>query len=85
MITTNERNELKQVLGAHYTSEVLNQLKADGVLNSSNKPHSAQMVRVVFNGARHHEEIEAAIYKVYAAKKKELRKLKRKRQSILKS
>ncbi|MFV9552052.1 hypothetical protein [Algibacter sp. PT7-4] len=85
MISKEENSRLKEVLGNHYTSLVLAELKKRGVVNKNNKPHTANQVRVVFNGGREHEKIEEAIYS--AAETVIATKLlkKAKREKILKS
>jgi len=83
MITTDERDKLKEVLGGSYTSKVLDQLLLDKKTNKNGDPHSANMVRVVFAGQRSHKDIEAAIFKVYKNKLSELKAEQKTRAKIL--
>ena len=85
MITKTQKEQMKAVFGAHYASLVQVELVASGVLSTSGKTHTKHMIRQVFNGEREHLPIEEAIFKAFAKKKKELKRIKKKRESILKS
>lgn len=68
MITDDQREELKIHLKTNYITEVLEELKKQGVTSRNSKPYSESMISRVFNGFAH-EEIEDAIFKVYADRK----------------
>jgi hypothetical protein len=85
MISKREQKALKNLFGNHYTSNVIAVLELKGVKDTSNKTHSSEMIRQVFNGKREHEEIEEAIIEAALIEKKKLKDLKRKKEKLLKS
>lgn len=78
MITKAENNDLKKVLPAYYTDEVLEILNNKGIRNEHGLPYSKGYVRMVFQGVRTNKDIEAAIWTLATTYANEARKRKRK-------
>jgi hypothetical protein len=76
MILKHEQKKLKRYLGPQYSNGVLQILERKGILNKNGKPHSASYVRMVFQGLRQNQEIEAAIWELASFNKQEFLKRK---------
>ena len=85
MISTKERTALKKIFGSSYVTNVVAILEEKGIKDTSNKTHSAEFIRQVFNGHREHEAIELAILEAAAIEKRRKKDLARKKKQILKS
>lgn len=85
MISTKERTALKKIFRSSYVTNVVAVLEEKNVKDTSNKTHSAEMIRQIFNGHREHLEIETAILEAAAIEKKRQKDLARKKKQILKS
>lgn len=85
MITKNEQKQLKQIIGLHYTSTVLNILSTKRIRNKNGRPYKAAYIRAVFQGLRNNERIENVIWELAIDKKIELKILNNKKEAILKS
>lgn len=62
MINDQEREELKKVIGKHYTRKVLNLLNQRNAMTGAGRSFSIEYIRQVFNGHHQNEEVELAIY-----------------------
>lgn len=83
MITKNEQIQLKEIIGAHYSDDVLDILNNKAIRNKNGHPHSAEYVRIVFQGVRENEDVEAAIWQLAELKKAEKLETEEKKQRIL--
>jgi len=83
MITPTEQKQLKQIIGAHYADGVLELLINKAIRNKNGHPHNAEYVRMVFQGYRNNEDVEAAIWTLAANKKEEAQQLNKQKQQIL--
>jgi len=83
MIKKEQRKKIKQVLGYHYTSEVLELLAAQNITSRSGKPYGKSMIRNVLNGINENEVIENAILALYIKKQEFLEARERRRNEIL--
>lgn len=75
MITTEDRKELKKILGNNYAPGVIQILNDKEQKNSRGREYSANSIRQVFNGREENLDIELAIYErrdQIIIKKKEL-------------
>ena len=74
MISEQQQEDIKKVLGHRYSKIVQKQLNIDGYVNSNNLPYSTEQIRNVMNGVPH-AIIEEAIWKcVSESKQKELQR-----------
>lgn len=85
MITEDQKIAFKEVLGSHYSKKVQLVLIEKGVTDNSGKTHSNKMIIQVMNGETGHFLIEEAIITAVENQVKENKKLKRKKEKILKS
>lgn len=81
MITSKQREAIKQVLGGQYTKKIVDYLTENGVLNKMKQPYAADAIRRIVGGHRPNIEIEqhiADLIEVEKARKKALQaKIKR--------
>jgi hypothetical protein len=68
MITPEDKERLKPILGLNYTTAVLKVLADKGMTQDNGKPYSAPFVRNVFCGTYERSDIEIAIYEVYKSR-----------------
>ncbi len=61
MITEQEYQSLKQVLGGRYTRDVLAILSRKNITNQNGEPHNPKYIRMVFQGIRENLDIEQAL------------------------
>ena len=81
MISGTERDELKKIIGKHYSNRVLKILNKENVISSSGKEYSIEFIRQVFNGHHSNLDVEAAIYELrdkVLSKQKKLQTMKSK-------
>ena len=83
MITEIQRKKLKEIIGYHYTNDVLKILKTRGITNRKGIAHGKSMIRNVFNGIGENKDIEAAIFDLCVEKLKEKDKETKRRNEIL--
>lgn len=67
MITAEQREKIKTVVGNYYVARVNAVLVQRGVVNRENQPHKKNMISMVMNGDRENPAIEDAIWTVYRA------------------
>ena len=79
MIKKEQRKKIKQVLGYHYTSEVLDILAEQNIVSRSGKPYGKSMIRNVLNGINQNDAIENAILALYVKKQEFLAARERRR------
>ena len=84
MITEIERKELRQLFQGYYADDVLEILKEKKVTNRNGKPHNIQYIRMVFQGVRKNQDIEAAIWQLASERKKDIERKELQKQQILK-
>jgi len=72
MITPEQTEALKKIMGNKYCQEVQALLEKRKVLNRKKKPHSGEVISYVFNGVRQNADIEKAIIDIAAAKISEI-------------
>ncbi len=66
MVSNEERETLKVLLKGRYTTDVLQKLAENGIVNkSTGKPYSPGFISNVFAGEHENAEIEAALWEVY--------------------
>ena len=80
MITREQADRIKTILGPRYTSLVQEQLQAVGAKGKNGEDHTKNYIRVVFSGYRSDEVIETAIYDAVKDKIRE----NEKREALLK-
>lgn len=85
MITEDQKNAFKTILGSHYSRKVIAVLKERGVKDTFGKTHSSKMVVQVMNGETAHVLIEDAIMYAVENQLRENKKIARKRNKLLKS
>jgi hypothetical protein len=69
MISEVEQKELKQLIGQHYSVEVQELLESKSIRNRNGHPHSLEYIRMVFQGYRQNQDVEAAIWELAKYKK----------------
>ena len=84
MITEMERKELRQLFQGYYADDVHEILKEKKITNRNGKPHSIPYIRMVFQGVRKNQDIEAAIWQLASERKQEIEAKKLQKQQILK-
>ena len=84
MITPEEQIKLKELLGIVYTDDVLELLNRKAIRNRNGHPHNSIYVSMILNGYRHNTDVEAALWEVANAKRKEANKVVRIKREILK-
>ena len=84
MITEIERKELRQIFQGYYAEDVLDILEREKITNRNGKPFNIQYIRMVFQGVRKNQDIEAAIWKLADERKRELEYQELQKQRILK-
>jgi hypothetical protein len=82
MITELEQKQLRDLFQGHYTEGVLKILNSKHIRNRNGVPHNAQYVRMVFQGIRNNQDIEAAIWQLAYERKQELEFKKLQKQKI---
>ncbi|WP_370398411.1 hypothetical protein [Tenacibaculum dicentrarchi] len=75
MITKQDKEHIKQVVGFRYVKAIQKHLNDKGCFSQNGKQYSSSMITNVMNGANH-AIIEQAIYEVVAMKKEEIKKRK---------
>lgn len=85
MISKDQKNAFKKILGSHYTKKVQLVLEEERITDSTGKTHSRRMITQVFNGETSHILIEAAIIKCVEVLKKEKAKQETKKKKLIKS
>lgn len=83
MISKEQREKLKEVLGYHYTDGVLKILEEKKIYSRNGKPYGSSMIRNVFNGLNENESIENAIITLFIRTQEEIRKALEERNRIL--
>jgi hypothetical protein len=84
MITEIERKELRKLFQGYYAEDVLEILQEKEIKNRNGKPHNKQYVRMVFQGVRKNQDIEAAVWQLAGERKKETERKELQKQQILK-
>ena len=84
MITEIERKELRQLFQGYYAERVLEILKEKKITNRNGKSHNIQYIRMVFQGVRKNQDIEAAIWQLASERKKEIELQRIQKQQIFK-
>lgn len=84
MITTEEKEAFKKILGNYYTAKVVAVLEQNGVKDASGNTHSTSFITNVMNGVEH-QEIENAILQAAEIEKKKQAQFKRIKARVLKS
>lgn len=84
MITEIEQKHLKEVFQGRYTEDVIKILEERKIVKKNGKPHSAQYIRMVFQGVRNNPDIESAIWDLASKRKKDVAHQLRLKQRILK-
>lgn len=79
MISDEQREIIKPVLGNRFSKEVKELLESGG-----KKAYSAGFISNVLNGNYENEEIEGALIELYDKRLKEKKKLDRKKKNLLK-
>jgi hypothetical protein len=69
MISEVEQKELKQLIGHQYSVEVQELLESKSIRNRNGHPHSLEYIRMVFQGHRQNQDVEAAIWELAKQKK----------------
>ncbi len=86
--TTDEKEEITNTLGKHYSGKVIAHLNSKGITNADGNPYSADSVRNIVNGTNGRSanpEVVAAILELVAETKKSLAGLEKKRKKVLKT
>lgn len=83
MISPEEREVLKPVLGTSYSEDVLHVLKDKGVNSKKGSPFSPAFIVNVFNGVYENLHIESAILEVYQNRIGEKKKLEWQKDQLL--
>lgn len=83
MITTEQKEAFKKVLGNRYTAKVKIVLKQKKIKNRNGKAHSSAMITNVINGEFSHAIIEDAIIEAVEFELKENKKAERKKEKLL--
>lgn len=81
MISLEQKEKIKAVLGWRYVSTIQEELRVLGLYNQNNEEHSDNMIRTVMNG-KPHADIEKAIF---SAVEKQLKEKERRNLLIKKS
>lgn len=84
MITEIERKELRNLFQGYYAEDVLEILREKKTKSRNGKPYNIQYIRMVFQGVRKNQDIEAAIWQLASERKKEIELQKLQKQQILK-
>ncbi len=82
MLDPKTRKKLKELVGKHYTSFILERLQQKGITNKNGKPYTATYIRMVFNGFRNNYDIENTIMELLLEKINERKKIIRKIKKI---
>ena len=82
MISKNEQKRLKKLLGHQYAKEVSAILKRKKITNKFGVAHSAEYIRMVFQGYRKNTDIERAIIDLAIQRKKEKDSLLRSKSNL---
>lgn len=85
MITNEQRDAFKKVLGNRYSPKVKSILKENSVKDSSGKIYSDQMIRNVFNGVCSNDGIENAIMEAVKIQLSENKQNERKKKKLVDS
>lgn len=83
MITENEQNQLKEIIGAHYADDVSEILNNKGIRNRNGHPHQISYIHKVFQGNRTNADIEAAIWELASIKQEEAKAAEKLKNKIL--
>lgn len=83
MIGKSDRIKLKRILKNEWIADVLEKLSEKQILNKKGKPYEKTYISKVFNGDNSNEEIEKAIFEVYAEKKLKQTNLRVYKQNLL--
>ena len=83
MITKNEQNQLKKIIGSHYSSQVKTILNKKKVRNKFGQAYSSEYIRLVFQGLRDNKEIEAAIWELAKIKQNKANQLDQLKSDLL--
>lgn len=83
MIHKEQRKKLKEVLGYHYTKDVLTILKAKNITNRRGTAYGSSMIRNVFTGLNENKEIEDAIMELFIQTQEDTKKTVDRRNQIL--
>lgn len=85
MITSKEKEKLKEILGNNYVPLVKLKLNDKGVVNPrTKKPYSDSSIKGTLNGDQDNANIIEALYEVYYEKKKQLERIEEMRNALLK-
>lgn len=84
MISPQEADTIKQILGTNYSKKILDYLSEKGIRRDSGEDYSRQDVYNLMNSFRENEEMESAIIDLVAETKKRREEELAKRQAILK-
>ena len=79
MITTEEKEKLKPILGGNYTQEVIK-----GLIENGCRSYSANYIKSVLNSKAENSDIEMVIWKVASVKKQRLNKINEYKNQTLK-
>lgn len=80
MISLEQKEKIKALLGWRYVSTIQEELRVLGLYNQNNEEHSDNMIRTVMNG-KPHTDIEKAIF---SAVEKRLKENKRREDLLIK-
>jgi len=83
MITENQTQELKKILGQHYAQDVLNECNKRKITARGGKPVLKETISYVLNGKRENTQIEDVIIFLASKKKKAIEKLEKKKNTLL--
>jgi hypothetical protein len=83
MIHKEQRKKLKEVLGYHYTKDVLRILKAKNITTRRGTVYGASMIRNVFTGLNENKDIEDAIMELFIQTQEDTKKTFDRRNQIL--
>lgn len=80
MISVEQRDKIKEIIGSRYTNKILSFLKTKKIVSHLGTEYKPSTIRAVMNGEYHNLELEVAIYDcvdhVAALKKQAERKRK---------
>ncbi|WP_417365624.1 hypothetical protein [Flavobacterium beibuense] len=83
MVSDDDRKKLKVLLGSRYTTEVLQVLAENNIINqSTGQPYSTGFISNVFAGVYENTEIEDAFYTVYERREEKQNAIKWKRERL---
>ncbi len=83
MISKEQREKIKKMVGREYAFQVAEILKEYGVKSRNGTAYSLSMIRNVYNGINENMAIESAIFELYMRKKKVKNEIEHARNKIL--